>query len=410
MLRFKNALVMDMCEDTHTEYKEVWTEGGRIAFCGKPDSEMLKNAVFEKEYDLENCLIMPSFKNAHTHSAMTFLRSYADDLPLQEWLFDRVFPMEEKLTGEDIYWFTKLAILEYLSSGITASFDMYFEPEDYFRANVESGFRTVMCGSVSGSAADAARLEEFYLRFNGRDPLVSYRLGFHAEYTAEYGLMEEIAALAKKYKAPVSVHNSETAKEVRECVEKYGKTPTALFDSLGIYDMDIFRRRNVYAVTCPGSNSKLASGIAPLCRMRENGVKIAVGTDGAASNNCLDMFREMFLMTALQKLSLGDAAAFPAQEALKAACCGSALAMGLDDCDRIAKGKQADLLVLDLSKPNMQPLNAIDKNIVYSGSKQNVRMTVCAGKVLYENGVYHINADEKEIYAHCAERCAVLKD
>ena len=115
-------------------------------------------------------------------------------------------------------------------------------------------------------------------------------------------------------------------------------------------------------------------------------------------------------MTALQKLSLGDAAAFPAQEALKAACCGSALAMGLDDCDRIAKGKQADLLVLDLSKPNMQPLNAIDKNIVYSGSKQNVRMTVCAGKVLYENGVYHINADEKEIYAHCAERCAVLKD
>lgn len=427
MLRFKNALVMDMADDTDIqkiEKKEVWTDGSKISFVGAPTDEQLKNTVFDKEYDLDGDLLMPSFKNAHTHSAMTFLRSYADDLPLQDWLFQQVFPMEAKLTGEDVYWFTKLAILEYLSSGITASFDMYFELDDYFKANVESGFRTVMCGAVSGDRSNASRLEDNFLKYNGKDPLVSYRLGFHAEYTADYELMEEVAALAEKYHASVSVHNSETAKEVRECIEKYGKTPTQLFDSLGIYnyggagfhcvhfsdeDMEIFKNRGVYAVSCPASNAKLASGIAPICEMLDKGVGVALGTDGAASNNCLDMFREMFLMTALQKIKNDDASACPADKVLKAACSGSALAMGLDGCDCIAVGKQADLALLDMKKPNMQPVNNIAKNVVYSGSKQNVKMTVCAGRVLYENGIYHIGEDENRIYARSCEQMEVLK-
>ena len=135
-------------------------------------------------------------------------------MPLQDWLFKQVFPMEAKLKGEDIYWLSKLAILEYLTSGITASFDMYFEPDDYVKANIESGFRTVLCGSISGDASNITRLEDFYNRFNGVHPLISYQLGFHAEYTAEYELMQAVGELAKKYKAPVSVHNSETEKEV----------------------------------------------------------------------------------------------------------------------------------------------------------------------------------------------------
>lgn len=418
MIRFKNGRLLSMNGSASVTNDEVWVDGDKIVFVGKPSDEQLKNTAFDKEYDLDGDIVMPSFKNAHTHSAMTFLRSYADDMPLQKWLFEQVFPQEAKLTGEDVYWFTKLAILEYLTSGVTASFDMYFELEDYFKANVESGFRTVMCGAVSGDKSNIERLEDNYLKYNGRDPLVSYRLGFHAEYTAEYELMQAVGELAKKYKAPVSVHNSETAKEVRECIEKYGKTPTQLFDSLGIYDhggagfhcvhfsdedMDIFREKGVYAVSCPGSNSKLASGIAPICRMKEKGVKIALGTDGAASNNCLDMFREMFLMTALQKLSCDDASACPAEWVLEAACTGSAKAMGLDNCDRIAEGKQADLIVIDLKKPNMQPINNAAKNIVYSGSKQNVKLTMCAGKVLYENGVFHVGEDEQRIYARCGE-------
>ncbi len=424
MLRFKNAKVMDMVSGTEIEDKEIWTEGSKIVFSGKPSAQQLKTASFEKEYDLNGCLLMPSFKNAHTHSAMTFLRSYADDMPLQDWLFKQIFPMEAKLTGEDVYWFTKLATLEYLTSGITASFDMYFELDDYFKANVECGFRTVMCGAVSGDRSNSKRLEDNYLKFNGVNPLVTYRLGFHAEYTTDYELMEEVARLAEKYKAPVSVHNSETAKEVRECIEKYGKTPTELFDSLGIYnyggagfhcvhfsenDMDIFKEHGVYAVSCPGSNSKLASGIAPICEMQKKGVKLALGTDGPASNNCLDMFREMFLMTALQKLAHDDASACPADTVLQSACKGSALAMGLDDCDSLAVGKQADMTVIDLNMPNMQPINNIAKNLVYSGSKQNVKMTVCAGKVLYENGVFFVGEDVNRIYAKCNELTENIK-
>ena len=424
MIRFKNGLVMDMNEACTAEKKEVWTDGDKIAFVGVPTDEQLKSAVFEREIDLNGGLLMPSFKNAHTHSAMTFLRSYADDLPLQSWLFDQVFPMEAKLKGEDIYWFTKLAILEYLSSGMTASFDMYFELDDYFKANVESGFRTVMCGAVSGSADNAEKLEANYLKFNGADPLVSFRLGFHAEYTAERGLLEAVAELAKKYKAPVCTHISETRSEVQGCIDKYGMTPPALFSSLGIFDyggtgfhcvhfsdedIELFKAHGVCAVTCPGSNAKLASGIAPLTKFIDRGVTLGVGTDGAASNNCLDMFREMFLMTALQKIKLEDASALPADKVLTAATKGSALAMGLPDCDCIAEGKQADLVVLDLDKPNMRPFNNIPKNIVYSGSKQNVKLTMCAGRVLYEDGKYFIGEDVSRIYARCEELAEALK-
>lgn len=424
MIRFHNCKVMTMTEDIKARYLEVWTEGSRIVFVGNPSAQELAAAKFERDIDLAGNILMPSFKNAHTHSAMTFLRSYADDLPLQEWLFKQVFPMEAKLNGERVYWLTKLAILEYLSSGVTAAFDMYFELDDYVKACTESGFRSVLCGAVSGDKSNAERLERNFLKFRDCHPLIGYMLGFHAEYTAEYELMEAIAGLAEKYKAPVAMHNSETAKEVAECVEKYGKTPTALFDSLGIFnyggagfhnvhmteeDLRIFRDRGVWAVHCPGSNTKLASGIAPIVRMQEMGINIALGTDGPASNNCLDMFREMFLMTGLQKLSLGDASACPAESVLRAATVGGALAMGLRDCDTIAVGKQADLVVIDINRPNMQPLNDLGKNIVYSGSKENVVMTVCAGRILYEKGQFYIGEEPEEIYKQANDIITAMK-
>ena len=414
-----------MAEDCSVTSGEVWTDGDKIAFVGTPSAEQLKAASFEREIDLDGDLLMPSFKNAHTHSAMTFLRSYADDLPLQDWLFTKVFPMEAKLTGEHIYHLTKLAILEYLTTGVTASFDMYFEPDAYVKANIESGFRTVLCGSISGEPSNLDRLEGYMKRFNKMHPLISYRLGFHAEYTASRELLEGMGELARRYKLPVSTHNSETAKEVRECRERYGMTPTELFDSLGIFDfggtcfhcvhvsdhdLEIFRDRGVYVVTCPGSNSKLASGIAPVTKMLKMGIKLCIGTDGPSSNNCLDIFREMFLTAALQKLAENDAAACPAGEVLRAATVGSAHAMGLFDCDIIAEGKQADLVVVDLMQPNMQPINAIAENIVYSGSKTNVRLTMCAGKVLYERGEFFIGEDAKRIYAKSNEIINSLRD
>ena len=411
MIRFFNGRVLTSAETV--EEKELWTDGDKIAFVGMPTPQKLAEQTFEREIDLGGSLLMPSFKNAHTHSAMTFLRSYADDLPLREWLFDRVFPMEAKLDGEKIYWLTKLAILEYLTTGVTAVYDMYFEMDYYVKACVESGFRTVLCDAVSGNKKRIVELEEKYEKFNGCSPLVKYDLGFHAEYTAELGLLEEIAKLSERLGTRVSTHNSETEKEVRECIEKYGKTPTELFDSVGLLnhggafyhcvhltdnDIEIIKNRGMWVVHCPASNLKLASGIAPIVKLADKGIGLALGTDGPASNNCLDMFREMFLMTGLQKIQLSDAAACPADLVLDAATRGGALAMYLPDCDSIAEGKQADLTVLDLHRPNMQPLNNIPKNIVYSGSKENVKLTMCAGKILYENGEFFINEDPELIY------------
>ncbi|MGN1088805.1 MAG: amidohydrolase family protein, partial [Huintestinicola sp.] len=375
---------------------------------------------YDRDIDLKGNLVIPGFNNAHTHSPMTFLRSYAEDLPLDRWLNEAVFPNEAKLTPEDCYTLTKLAVCEYLTSGITSCFDMYFHTEAVAAAFKDSGFRCVFCGAMNDFSGSPQQLEEAFVRFNKYDPLISYKLGFHAEYTTSRKRLEAVAELSRKYKAPVWFHNSETKAEVEGCTERYGMTPTALMDSMGMFeyggggyhcvylsdeDMDIFAKRGLTAVTNPASNAKLASGIADLSAMQQKGIGIAVGTDGPASNNALDMFREMYLACVLQKLKYGDAAAMPAEDILKAAICGGAKAMGLDSCGNIACGMSADFTVIDMNRPNMQPENNIVKNLVFSGSKDNIIMTAVNGKILYENGEFFIGEDIRKIYSDAAKVC-----
>ena len=210
---------------------------------------------------------------------------------------------------------------------------------------------------------------------------------------------------------------------MEQCLERNGMTPTAYLDSLGMFDyggggfhcvymteedLDIFREKGLSVITNPGSNTKLASGIAPIRRMMEKGINIGIGTDGPASNNCLDMFREMFLTTGLAKLKDMDAAAVDADQVLYMAVAGGAKAMGLDACDTLEEGKLADLILIDLQQPNMQPLNNITKNLVYSGSKQNVKLTMVNGKILYENGEFFVGEAPGQIYEKAQkiiERC-----
>lgn len=415
-LRFHNAKILTM-ENENIIDGELHTNGGRISYVGEKKENSEK---FDREIDLNGNLIIPGFKDAHTHTAMTFLRSFADDLPLNDWLYNKVFPHEAKLTDDAVYVFTQLGNMEYLTSGITSSFDMYFRLPAFIKANVDMGFRTVICGSINDFGGTVEEIEDEYNTYNFLDPLVTYQLGFHAEYTTKREILEGMAKLSRKYKTPMYTHNSETKSEVDGCRERYGMTPTQLFDKLGMFeyggggfhcvwfderDMKIFRDKGLYMVTNPASNLKLASGIAPICEMKRKGMKnFAIGTDGAASNNCLDMFREMFLVTALQKYRENDAAACPAFDVLEMATKGGALAMGLTDCDVLAAGKYADFAVIDLSQPNMRPFHNIAKNLVYAGSKQNVKMTVINGKILYENGEF-TTVDKNEIYER-AEKIA----
>ena len=355
MIRFFNGRTLTMADGVSVTTDEVWTDGDKIAYIG-PTPETLP--AFERQIDLGGDLVMPGFKNAHAHAGMSFVRSYADDVPLQPWLFEQIFPLEAKLTPEAVYAFTKLSILEYLTSGITAGFDMYYFREAIAQASIDCGFRTVLCGG----GGSAQQLESEYRKFNALHPLISYQLGLHSEYTSNLTEMTEAGELARALHAPVFAHNAETAREVAECRGRWGKTPTELFDSLGHFDyggggfhcvhmtehdLEIFRNRGLWAVTNPGSNAKLASGIAPLKQMRALGIHMAIGTDGPSSNNALDFFREMYLAAVLQKLRCGDAAALPADDVLYMATVGGAQAMGLTDCDVLAPGKQADLIVIN---------------------------------------------------------------
>ena len=415
MIRFYNGKVLRFSPDMRITDEEVWTDGKVISYVGSVRDDM---PVFERQIDLKGDLLMPGFKNAHTHTAMTFLRSMADGMELQSWLKKIVWPREAKLTDDAVYVLTKLGIMEYLSSGITASFDMYVHNEAYAKANVDAGFRTVICSGLNNFDADPENIEREYLRFNHYHELVSYMLGIHAEYTTSLDRMEYLSDLAAKYQAPCFTHLCETKEEAEGCIKRYGMSAPLLLDKIGFYryggggfhccylteeDIRYFADHNLWAVTCPASNLKLASGIAPVEQMRKAGVKLAIGTDGASSNNALDMFREMYLVTALQKIYEEDASACPASEVLKMACVNGARAIGLPDCDDISAGKLADITVINLRRPNMRPLNNLTANLVYSGSKENVRLTMVNGRILYENGEFFIGEDPDEIYCAAEE-------
>lgn len=408
-IRFYNARIMTMREGEEIFRGELHTEDSRISYIGTEE----KPGDFDREIDCQGNLLMPGFKNAHAHSGMSVLRSLADDLPLNEWLTKDIFPVEARMTADDIYYMSQLSALEYLTSGITACFDMYLDNIAMAKSMDDMGFRCVQVGGVNDFSDDITKIERMYNTLNVPGSLQSYMLGIHAEYTTGKDNLKVISDIVQRLKAPLFTHACETKQEVEGCVERYGMTPVQFLDSMGLFnygggiyhgvhmseaDFRVMKERHLCVVTNPGSNTKLASGIAPITEYVRRGIPVAIGTDGPASNNCLDFFREMFLVAGLAKLHDDDAAALDAREVLKMATVNGALAMGLTDCDVLAEGKKADIIMIDLLQPNMQPVNNIEKNLVYSGSKQNVKLTMINGKVLYEDGRFTCGVNPLAIY------------
>ena len=414
---FKNARILTM-KSSDIFSGELVVKDNRISYIG-PHYE---GEVPDRVIDCEENLLMPGLKNAHAHTAMVFARSCSDDQELRDWLFQTIFPMEAKFEDGDIYHLTKLGILEYLTSGITAAFDMYFHVPEIVKASEEIGFRSIIL--ATSDSETISLLRERYLTINKPDSLCKYFLGIHAEYTTSEERIKDVVGLAHELKAPIYTHICETENEVAGCVERHGMTPVKYLDSLGFFDyggggfhcvcfndeeIDIFKKNNCYVITCPCSNLKLASGIAPLYKYQKAGLTIAIGTDGAGSNNALDMFREMYLTSTLQKVINKDPKAMDGYEVLKMATVNGAHALGLSDSDVLEEGKYADLIMIDLKNPAMQPINNITKNIVYSGSKDCVKMTMINGKILYYNHEFFVDQDINEIMKKADEVTQRLK-
>ncbi len=413
----KNALILTM-KDEDIFKGEILIEDNLISEIG----ETVSHALVDKIIDCEGNLLMPGFKNAHAHTAMVFARSAADDLALHDWLFDVIFPMENKFQDGDIYHLTKCGILEYLKGGITAAFDMYFKPLEIKKASEEMGFRNVIL--ATSDKESISLIEERYKALNQDNSLISYQIGIHAEYTTSLERIKEIAALCNKLHARAYLHVGETLDEVNGCITRYNKRPLELLDSVGFFnyggggfhcnyfsdtEIEIAKKHNLSIISCPASNLKLASGIAPLYRYQTAGLNIALGTDGAASNNSLDMFKEMYLASCLQKVINKDPSIMDGFDVLKMATVNSAKAMGLDKCDVLDKNKYADIIMIDLKNPSMQPINNIKKNIVYAGSKDLVKMTMINGKILYYDGKFNLDIDVNNIYSNAQEITNRLK-
>lgn len=385
---------------------DIGIENGRILFCGVTPA----NWTADETVDCREKLITPGLVNAHTHAAMTLFRSYADDMALMDWLQKKIWPAEANLTAEDVYWGSQLAIAEMLASGTTAFADMYFFMDQVAQACVETGMRASLSRGLiavdgPGQEERFAENEQLFKDFHGAaDGRITVMLGPHAPYTCPPRCMEKVVAIAHRIGAEIHVHLSETKDEVEKCQRIYGKSPVALLDDLGVFDcgtlaahcvwvseqdIRILAEKKVRVVHNPSSNLKLASGAAPVSAMLEAGVTVALGTDGATSNNKLDMLEEIRLASFLQKLDRMDPTALPSRQVLQMAHQGGAAAIGQGDVlGRIESGYKADLTIYNTTAPHWCPQHDLASILTYAAASADVSHTLVDGRVLYRNGEF----------------------
>ena len=410
----KNAKILKMIDENINEGHVVIEDN----IIKKVGSDVDLNDTYDQIIDCEGNLLMPSFKNAHTHSGMTFLRSIADDSNLQDWLFKEIFPREDNLREGHIRELVKVAFLEYIAGGISVCLDQYFYIDEFKETCEKMNFRSVSIAMYNKESRPVDMILDYYNSWNTKDALAKMVVGLHAEYTANDDMLEKTQELIQKTKSPFYTHLDETYHEVKECEEKRGMSPLEFLDSLHLFDyggavfhgvylndkeIEILKKRNIVMVSCPASNMKLASGIANITKLLKEGVTVALGTDGPASNNSLDMFREMYLVTGLQKILNKDPVSIPAFEVLKMATVNGAIAMNLDNAKYLDEGQLADIIMIDLSRPQMQPINNIISNLVYSGSKDIIKMTMINGKVVYMDNKFYVDEDVNDIYRKVQE-------
>lgn len=417
----KNVTILPMTGDSVITGGEIAIEGDRLTGVGSAPGGFQPETVI----DGRGCAATPGLINTHTHAAMCLFRGYADDLPLMEWLSDKIWPIEDKLTPEDVYWGTLLAGLEMIRGGTTAFADQYFHMDRVARAVTECGLRACLSRGLIGTAPNGEEALEWSRGFardyhRSADGRITVMFGPHAPYTCPPEYLRRVAEAARDSGVGVHIHLAETRAEIKQIKDEYGCSPVEMAAQNGLFEMPVIAAHCVYVSESdisllarhgagvahnPQSNMKLGSGIAPVTALRAAGVKVALGTDGAASNNDLDMVEEMRTAALLQKVARQDPTVLPAETALRMATADGAAVLGLaKETGTLETGKKADLVLWDLEKPHLCPRHNLAAHLVYSARGSDARTVIVDGKVLMQD--YEVLVLDEEAVLAEAERRA----
>ena len=396
-------------------------------------SDEIDESNVDKIIDAKGKILLPGFINTHTHLSMTLFRGLADDLSLDSWLNDHIWPMEANLNGDYCYIGALLGAVELIKSGTTTFSDMYFYMEDVARAIDDAGIRAVLSYGMIDFGDEERRKNEInenlslFKNCNGMaDGRIKVFLGPHSPYTASEELLVQVRQLADEYNMGIHIHVSETEKEINDSLDEKGLRPFEYLDKIGLLgpdvvaahcvwlsdkEIEIIKKHDVKISHNPCSNMKLASGIAPISKLIENDICVSIGTDGASSNNNLDLIEELKTASLLQKVSTLDPKVLNSDEALAMGTIKGAEALGLDsEIGTIEVGKKADIILIDTNSPNMVPDSSnLSSNIIYSANGSNVDTTICDGKILMENRKLTV-LDEQKIYEKAKLALKELKE
>lgn len=415
---------IELLDTPNGEANVIAVEDGKISYIGKdlPDSFAADEVI-----DGKGMLATAGMVNTHGHVSMTLLRSYADDMALMDWLENKIWPIEAKMNAKDIYWGAMLGIAEMLKSGTTCFADMYCFMDDVARAVAETGIRANLSRGLIGLAPDKDEklaentqlVEDWQGYDNGR---IRITYGPHAPYTCPVEYLQKVIEAAQANNAEIQMHLCETKGEVENCIKEHGVTPIKLMDQLGMFeqgtiaahcvyltedDMDIMAAKNVRVAHNPQSNLKLASGIAPVARMLEKGICVGLGTDGASSNNNLDMLEECRAAAMLHKTTTLNPLAVPAAQAWDMATVNGAKVLGFDSLGKLSVGQQADIVLWNMHKPYWYPRHNKLSLLVYAANSSDADTVIVNGKVVLQNGSMTL-FDEEKIYAEANLRAQKL--
>ena len=417
----KGITILPMTQPEALLEGDLLVRQGRIAYLGS-------SRDWEDEADLEIYrgdlrVAIPGFVNAHTHLGMTFLRGFADDMDLHHWLVDKIWPMETKLRPGDVYRFSLLGALELIAAGVTTFTDMYWSMEEVVRVVAECGLRACLAQALIVAGKDRPERDlEGGLRFalenrGAAEGRITTMLAPHAPYTCPPDFLKSVRETAMREGLGLHIHLSETWKEVEDCRSAYGVTPPRLLQDLGLFELPMLAIHCIWpekgdfpilaqakgVVHCPTSNLKIAAGIAPVTELLSSGSNVALGTDGACSNNRLEMLQEIKMAALLAKARTGDPKALPAFQALQMATLGGARAIGLEQqIGTLEVGKQADIAIFDFDAPHLTPCFDPYSHLAYATLPSDVTAMMVQGRWLYKDH-RHLTLDRESVQRETAE-------